>query len=276
MRRGGPFPCLSAARPATPLHELAHRTRAVGISCWSPSVLVHLSAAGRGVATVEPVGIRCSRGAPARHRCSLVSVPSCAAGWWEVVVSSYVRPHYDTYKDLAEALKRRARALDLPCHLCGRRIDWDADWREPQAYTYDHDVPLVLGGDPRGPGKQSHRSCNSRRNASLESRPKARPRTSTNWGAPPGGVPPSPSPHPRRHTLHSRDFTHSGRARSSDMTSRGGAVNLLVRGMNRAPDGAGSVAEPVTCGPGARAGHLSGVCAGQPWFSSRQRGRIGA
>lgn len=111
-------------------------------------------------------------------------------------MSSYVRPHYDTYKDLAEALRRKARAKDLPCHLCHRRIDWDADWRDSQSYTYDHDVPLVLGGDPRGPGKQAHRGCNSRRNASLAPAPVARPRTSTNWSTPPGGVPPSPSPRP--------------------------------------------------------------------------------
>lgn len=96
-------------------------------------------------------------------------------------MAGYVRPHYDSYRDLAEALRRKARAADLPCHLCGRRIDWDADWRDQWSYTYDHDVPIVAGGDPRGPGKQAHRSCNSRRSDRVEFEPVTRPRTTKDW-----------------------------------------------------------------------------------------------
>lgn len=108
------------------------------------------------------------------------------------------RPHYDTYRDLAEALRRKARALGLPCHLCGRQIEWDADWRDPRSYTYDHDVPIAAGGDPRGPGKPAHRSCNSRRNARVDAAPARRPRTTMNWtGEPPAGGPtPLPRPSP--------------------------------------------------------------------------------
>lgn len=49
------------------------------------------------------------------------------------------------------------------------------------SYTYDHDVPLSRGGNPRGPGKQAHRACNSRRNANVEYEPAGRPRTTTAW-----------------------------------------------------------------------------------------------
>lgn len=91
------------------------------------------------------------------------------------------RPHYDSYRDLAEALRRKARALDLPCHLCGRQIDWDADWRDQWSYTYDHDVPIAAGGDPRGPGKQAHRSCNARRSDQVAYEPVKRPRTTKDW-----------------------------------------------------------------------------------------------
>lgn len=98
-------------------------------------------------------------------------------------MSSYARPHYDTYRDLAEALGRKARALDLPCHLCGRQIDWAADWRDQWSYTYDHDIPIAAGGDPRGPGKQAHRrrSCNARRSDRVGFEPVRRPRTTKDW-----------------------------------------------------------------------------------------------
>ena len=85
------------------------------------------------------------------------------------------------YRDLSEALRRKARRLGLPCHLCGRPIAWDADWRDPQSFTYDHDVPIAAGGDPRGPGKPAHRSCNSRRNARVDHVPTSRPRPSSPW-----------------------------------------------------------------------------------------------
>ena len=98
-------------------------------------------------------------------------------------MATYVRPHYDEYKDLAEALRRKARAADLPCHLCSRPIDWDADWRDQWSYTYDHDVPIAAGGDPRGPGKQAHRSCNARRSDRVEFEPVKRPRTTKDWAA---------------------------------------------------------------------------------------------
>lgn len=78
---------------------------------------------------------------------------------------SSTRPHYDTYRDLAEALRRKVKADPdrYPCHRCHTRIDTKLDWRHPMSYTYDHDVPLAQGGNPRGPGKPAHRSCNSRR-----------------------------------------------------------------------------------------------------------------
>lgn len=124
------------------------------------------------------------------------------------MTSSFARPHYDEYRDLAEALRRKARAQDLPCHLCGRRIDWDADWRDQWSYTYDHDVPIAAGGDPRGPGKQAHRSCNSRRADRVGFEPVRRPRTTKDWTgggeslrsgrtSPPAAARTTPTPLPR-------------------------------------------------------------------------------
>lgn len=61
------------------------------------------------------------------------------------------------YADLSRALRRKAKREGLPCHICGRPIDFEADWRDPQSFTYDHDTPLARGGSPRGPGKPAHR-----------------------------------------------------------------------------------------------------------------------
>lgn len=67
------------------------------------------------------------------------------------------RPNYRTYQDLAEALKRRAKRVNAPCWICGLPIDWDADYRAPMAYTYDHITPVAMGGKVRGPGRPAHR-----------------------------------------------------------------------------------------------------------------------
>lgn len=91
--------------------------------------------------------------------------------------------HNRAYSDLSKALERKARRLGLPCWICGRPIDWDADWRDPMSYTYDHDVPIAAGGDPRGPGRPAHRACNSRRgDGRREPKTIPPPRTTEPWG----------------------------------------------------------------------------------------------
>ena len=62
-------------------------------------------------------------------------------------------------------------AQDLPCHLCGRPIDYDLPARDPWAFEVDELVPVSLGGDPYDPGNvaPAHRICNQRRgNRSVE------------------------------------------------------------------------------------------------------------
>lgn len=75
------------------------------------------------------------------------------------------RPHNDTYKDKSDALRRKVKAnpTRYPCWLCKQPIDATLHWKHPMSYTYDHDVPIAQGGDPRGAGRPAHRSCNSRR-----------------------------------------------------------------------------------------------------------------
>lgn len=69
------------------------------------------------------------------------------------------------YADLSRALRRKARRDDTPCWICGKPILWDADWRHPLSYTYDHEDAVANGGAMRGVGRPAHRSCNSRRGA---------------------------------------------------------------------------------------------------------------
>lgn len=68
-----------------------------------------------------------------------------------------------TYVRRRDALKKRARAADSPCHLCGGPIDWDADYRDKRAFTADHVMAVGAGGSMHGELLPAHRSCNSRR-----------------------------------------------------------------------------------------------------------------
>lgn len=66
-----------------------------------------------------------------------------------------------TYRKRAAALKRKR----LPCWVCGRPIDYEADWKSPQAFTADHVKPIAHGGHLYGELRAAHRGCNSRRGA---------------------------------------------------------------------------------------------------------------
>lgn len=91
------------------------------------------------------------------------------------------RPHYDKYADLARALMRKAKSGNIPCWICGHAIDFTADWRSPNSYTYDHVVPIALGGSPRGAGRPAHRGCNSRRGANVAYVAPPKPTTTRDW-----------------------------------------------------------------------------------------------
>jgi 5-methylcytosine-specific restriction endonuclease McrA len=65
------------------------------------------------------------------------------------------------YRDLCAWL----RAQQLPCWLCGRDIDYQADPRSGESFTLDHAVPLSKGGVLLDPAnvRAAHRRCNSAR-----------------------------------------------------------------------------------------------------------------
>lgn len=70
------------------------------------------------------------------------------------------------------ALRKRVAAMGMPCHLCGRPIDYslttyvDPDdgktKRHPMSYELDEIIPVSKGGDPLDPSNvaPAHRICN--------------------------------------------------------------------------------------------------------------------
>lgn len=64
-----------------------------------------------------------------------------------------------------DALRRRVRAMGLPCHICGKPIDYDLPPGDPMAYELDELVPVSRGGDPLDPDNvaPAHRICNQKR-----------------------------------------------------------------------------------------------------------------
>lgn len=57
------------------------------------------------------------------------------------------------------------RAQCLPCHICGRTIDYDLPAGDPWSFEVDEIVPVSKGGSPidRGNVAAAHRICNERR-----------------------------------------------------------------------------------------------------------------
>ena len=64
-----------------------------------------------------------------------------------------------------DALRARVAAEGLPCHLCGKPIDYELPAGHPMAYELDEIVPVSKGGDPfdRSNVAPAHRICNQRR-----------------------------------------------------------------------------------------------------------------
>ncbi|GAA4515220.1 hypothetical protein GCM10023159_25060 [Brevibacterium yomogidense] len=78
-------------------------------------------------------------------------------------MSTYRNDH--SYVQRRDALRRVAMKKDLPCHLCGERIDYGAVYTDRRAFTADHVEAVGAGGSMTGVLKPSHRACNSRRGA---------------------------------------------------------------------------------------------------------------
>ncbi len=57
------------------------------------------------------------------------------------------------------------RAQALPCHLCGRPIDYSLPAGDPWSFEVDEIVPVSKGGSPidRANVAPAHRICNQRR-----------------------------------------------------------------------------------------------------------------
>lgn len=57
------------------------------------------------------------------------------------------------------------RSQGLPCHICGRAIDYTLPARHPMSFEVDEVVPVSKGGSPydRANVAPAHRICNERR-----------------------------------------------------------------------------------------------------------------
>ena len=95
----------------------------------------------------------------------------------------------ESYRDVRaciakrDALKRKAKRENLPCHLCGNRFNWTLDYRHKMAFTADHVHAVGAGGSMTGELRPARRSCNSRRgkNALTAVKRAAKPVTSRAW-----------------------------------------------------------------------------------------------
>ncbi len=57
------------------------------------------------------------------------------------------------------------KAQGMPCHLCGRAIDYSLPAGDPMSFEVDEIVPVSKGGSPidKGNVAAAHRICNQRR-----------------------------------------------------------------------------------------------------------------
>lgn len=62
-------------------------------------------------------------------------------------------------------VKRWLRSQGLPCHICGRPIDYSLPAGDPWSFEVDEIVPVSLGGSPydRANVAAAHRVCNQKR-----------------------------------------------------------------------------------------------------------------
>lgn len=71
-----------------------------------------------------------------------------------------------SYRAARDRYRDECTRDDLPCHLCGQPIDYEAEQGHPDAFELDHFYPVSdypeLVEDP-GNFRPSHGSCNRRR-----------------------------------------------------------------------------------------------------------------
>lgn len=96
------------------------------------------------------------------------------------------------YTKRRDALKRKAKASNSPCHLCkGAKgpILYEEDYRHPLSFTADHVDAVGNGGRMLGLLMPAHRTCNSSRGKKqleefLDAQARkrvAKPRTTRSW-----------------------------------------------------------------------------------------------
>ena len=74
-------------------------------------------------------------------------------------------------------LRARIKALGLPCHICGRPIDYSLPPGTPMSFEVDEIVPVSRGGDPLDMANcaAAHRICNQRKGDGTKKRAFASP-----------------------------------------------------------------------------------------------------
>jgi len=82
--------------------------------------------------------------------------------------SQYAGRSTRRYKTLRAEFRRKCKARNLPCWLCGKPIDYELPHTHPEAFQLDHAIPVSerpeLAEDPAS-CRPSHAQCNMRRGA---------------------------------------------------------------------------------------------------------------
>ena len=62
-------------------------------------------------------------------------------------------------------LRKQVAAEGMPCHICGRPINYSLPPGDPMSFELDEIIPVSRGGDPldRGNVAPAHRICNQKR-----------------------------------------------------------------------------------------------------------------
>ena len=80
--------------------------------------------------------------------------------------SQYAGRSTRRYKALRAEFRRKCKARNTPCWLCGKPIDYELPKDHPDTFNLDHAIPksqrLDLAEDPRN-FRASHKICNERR-----------------------------------------------------------------------------------------------------------------
>ncbi len=64
--------------------------------------------------------------------------------------------------------RRRLRAMNAACHICGRQVDYSLPHTDDMSFQADHIIPLAKGGtDTWDNIAAAHRLCNSKKRARL-------------------------------------------------------------------------------------------------------------